>query len=356
MSKKTIKINFTGLSLRDNGFDPNNNPIIDILKKYYNVEVCDNPDYVFCGVLYPGASFMHGVYNKYILDYQCVRIMIEGENYIPDYNLADYTICQYPIQYLDRNCYFPGGIEALTSGNCYLLDLQNKKRNYSESILQEKEYFASFIASHDSRNNTRGDFFKALDNVKRVESVGSYLNNMPDGIKVAWEDGSKIDFQKKCKFSLCFESTDEPGFITEKIVEAFYCDTIPVYFGSSNIKEIFNPKAFIDISDYPDYESAINYILKTDNDDEMYLEILGQPIFNDPEFAKKKMQELEDFLCNIFDQPLEKAYRRSGYLVNEYHEEFMKRAIENELGYKELWSDKEIFKHLIKKLKRNNKK
>ena len=356
MSKKTIKINFTGLSIRDNGFDPNNNPIIDILKKHYNVEVCDNPDYVFCGVLYPGASFMHGAYNKYILDYQCIRIMIEGENYIPDYNLVDYAICQYPIQYLDRNCYFPGGIEALTNGHCYLVDLQNKNRDYPESILREKEYFAAFIASHDSRNNVRGDFFKALNYVKHVESVGSYLNNMPDGMLVDWEDGSKIDFQKKCKFSLCFESTDEPGFITEKIVEAFYCDTIPVYFGSSNIKEIFNSNAFIDVSDYPDYDSAIDRIIEIENNDELYMEMLCQPIFNDPEFAEKKMQELEDFLCHIFNQPIEKAYRRSKYLLNEYHEEFMKRAIVNELGYKELWSDKEILKYLIKKKLKRNKK
>ena len=356
MSKKTIRINFTGLSFREE-FNANDNLITKILKKHYNVEICEDPDYVFCGVLYPGASFMHGVYHEYLLDYPCVRIMIEGENFIPDFNLVDYSICQYPVDYLDRNCYFPCGVEAFTSGKTQFRELQDKNRNYPDSILETKDYFASFIASHDSRNNIRGDFFKELDKRKRVESVGTYLNNMPNGEKVDWLDGSKIDFQKKCRFSLCFESTDEPGFITEKIVEAFYCDTIPVYYGSSNIKEIFNPKSFIDISDFPDFDSAIDYILKIENDDEKYLEMLRQPIFIDPEFPEKKMQELETFLCHIFDQPLEKAYRRSRYLLNQYHEEFMIRAIENEIGYKELWSDKEILKFLLRrKLKRNQKK
>lgn len=356
MSKKKIQINFTGLITREE-FNAYDNSITNLLKKHYDVEICEDPDYVFCGVLYPGASFFHGVYHEYLLDYPCVRIMIEGENFIPDFNLVDYSICQYPVDYLDRNCYFPCGVEAFISGKTKFRELQDKSRNYPDSVLETKDYFASFIASHDSRNNIRGDFFKELDKRKRVESVGTYLNNMPNGEKVDWLDGSKIDFQKKCRFSLCFESTDEPGFITEKIVEAFYCDTVPIYYGSSNIKDIFNPKAFIDISDFPDFDSAIDYILTIENDDEKYLEMLRQPIFIDPEFPEKKMQELEAFLCHIFDQPLEKAYRRSRYLLNQYHEEFMIRAIENEIGYKELWSDKEILKFLLRrKLKRNRKK
>ena len=201
MSKKTIRINFSGISTRA-GFNPQDNFILDLLKRHYNVELCEDPDYVICGVLYEGASFMHGVYHEYLLNYPCVRIMIEGENLVPDYNLVDYSICQYPIQYLDRNCYFPGGIEALTNGHCLLFDLQTKKRDYPDSIINEKEYFASFVASHDSRNNLRGDFFKALNTRKRVESVGTYLNNMSDGKTVDWEDGSKIDFQKKFLFSI----------------------------------------------------------------------------------------------------------------------------------------------------------
>ena len=348
---KTIKINFSGVCTRDE-FDPNDNVFLDMLKKHYNVVVCDDPDYVICGVLYPGASFCHGVYHEYILKYPCVRIMVEGENLIPDYNLVDYSICQYPINYYDRNCYFPGGIEAFTIRQCYLKQLQEKDRNYPETILKEKEYFASFIASHESEHGIRGDFFKALNARKRVESVGTYLNNMEDGKTVNWADGSKLDFQRKCRFSLCFESTKDEGFITEKIVEAFYTDTIPVYYGSSNIKEIFNPKAFIDISDYPDFESAIDRILEIEANETEYLEMLRQPIFVDPNYAEKKMAEVEAFLCHIFDQPLEKAYRRSRYLVSKEHEDFMKRAIENELGWKELWTDREIIRFFVRHFKR----
>ena len=53
-----------------------------------------------------------------------------------------------------------------------------------------------------------------------MESPGSYLNTMPDGKVVSFENESKVDFQRKCKFTLCFESTNHYGFVTEKIMDA----------------------------------------------------------------------------------------------------------------------------------------
>ncbi|MBR2715588.1 MAG: hypothetical protein IKB73_05220 [Ruminococcus sp.] len=357
MSQKTIRVNFTGLSIR-NEFNPNDNSILDILKKHYDVQVCDDPDYVFCGVLYKGC-FNRGLYDQYILSYPKIRIMFDGENLVPDYNLVDYAVCQYPLEYFDRNLYFPCGIEAFVNRRTFFRELQDKDRNYSDDFLSTKEYFACLVASHDSEHNLLGAFFKALDKRKRVESIGSYLNNMPNGKTVERLDGSKLEFQKKCRFSLCFESTKEEGFITEKIVEAFYADTIPIYYGSSNIKEIFNPKAFIDISDYPDFDTAIDRILEIENNEDLYLEMIRQPVFNDPEYPQKQYDELEKFLCNIFDQPLDKAYRRSRCVAGENHEVFMKRALESELGIK-VWRPKEIVfkeylrdipKHILEKFK-----
>lgn len=348
MDKKTIRINYSGLSTRKE-FDPLNNVFYNMLKKQYEVIICDNPDYVLCGVLYDHGSFVMGYYNEYILDFPCVRIMIEGENLVPDYNLVDYSICQYPIKYLDRNCYFPCGIEAFSHGSTYFRELQEKNRDYTRDFLKTKEFFASFIASHDSEYNIRGDFFKVLNKRKRVESAGTYLNNMPDGQTVSWLS-SKMDFLKKCKFSLCFESTKHEGFITEKIVEAFYSDTIPIYYGSPNIKEIFNPKAFIDISDYPNFDSAIDRILEIDGNDELYLEMMNQPIFNNPKYPEEKFAEVEAFLCHIIDQPLKKAYRRSRCLAPVDYESFLKRAITREMNGQIWRPEQEVAKDYLRHL------
>ena len=349
MSKKTIRINFSGLSTRDE-FDPQDNYILNMLKKHYNVEICDAPDYLLCGVLYDHGSFCLGHYNEYILEHPCVRILIEGENFVPDYNLVDYSICQYQVNYLDRNCYFPCGVEAFIHGRTFFRDLQDKERNYPDSILEEKPYFAAFIASHESEFNIRGDFFKALDARKRVESIGTYLNNMPNGETVSWLGGSKERFLNQCKFSLCFESTKHEGFITEKIIEAFQADTIPIYYGSSNITEIFNPKAFINVGDYESFDAAIDRILEIESNDEKYLEMLRQPIFNNPKYPEEKYAEVEQFLCHVFDQPLEEAYRRSRYLTAEYHENFVAKHIVNEKEGKIYRPEKEVVKNYFRHL------
>lgn len=297
LKMKTIKIKILGF-WKDFDKTIHKQHFFKILKKNYNIEFSDNPDYVICSVFGPRYEYCK---------YDCVRIMYVGENYIPDFNLVDYGISNYPLVFQDRAFYFPFCIDEF--GHCQSLEI--KDRNYPDTILNEKPYFANFIAGHESEGGIRGNFFKKLCEYKRVESCGSYLNNMPDGQTVQWINDSKRQFQSKCKFTLCFESTKHEGFVTEKIVDAFYADTIPIYYGSDNVKDIFNEKAFINCADYSDYESVLNKIKELDEDDKKYLEMLRQPIFNNPSFPSDKLSELEEYVKHIFDQPLEKAGRRS---------------------------------------------
>lgn len=297
---KKIKINFAG---QIEGFSPEWSFVFQILQKHYDVQICEDPDYLICDSF--GSA--ENVQTPYIYcRFPKVRIMENGENYIPDFNLVDYAVSRCPITIQDRSFYLPGCIGERNRW----LSLPGKDRDYSMEFVKQKEYFANFIAGHESEYGIRGDFFKKLCEYKRVESPGSYLNNMPDGKCVRWTDDSKTDLQRKCKFTLCFESTVQYGFLTEKITDAFYADTIPVYYGSSTITDIFNPDAFINCSDFDSFDAVIEKIKELDQDDEKYLKMLRQPILVDPEMPERLWQELEQFVCHIFDQPLEKAYRR----------------------------------------------
>ena len=201
---------------------------------------------------------------------------------------------------------------------------------YTKEFVQNKQLFANFISSHESEFNIRGDFFKKLNEYKRVESAGTYLNNMPNGEVVNWLDGSKTALQRKCKFTLCFESTNHYGFVTEKIMDAFYSDTIPVYYGSPTVAEIFNKNAFINVADYPSFDAAIEKIKELDRDDEKYLEMLSQPVLVDPTYPERLEQELGQFICHIFDQPIEQAYRRSRVYLPQRANDYLARAVDEE--------------------------
>lgn len=294
-SMKEVKIKFIGFWPE---FVPDEYSFYRALQRNFRVSITDDADYVFCsiwGVKYDYCNFPQ------------VRIMYSGENYIPDFNLVDYAITSYPIEFLDRHFYMPNCIDKYH----HLETLETHGRSYGRNLLDGKQFFASFIAGHESEYSIRGDFFKQLSEYKRVESVGSFLNNQNDGYTVDFTNDSKTDFQRRCKFSLCFESTKHQGFITEKITDAFFADTIPVYYGSDTVSSIFNQRAFINISDYDSFDEAIARIIEIDQDDEEYLQMMNEPLFAEGFSPADFLQREEAFVCNIFDQNLDDAYRRS---------------------------------------------
>lgn len=306
-----------------------------ILSKHYNVEISEEPDYVICSCFDPLYEYCK---------YPQVRIMIAGENYIPDFNFIDYAICYYPVSFFDRCFYKPGCYDPWG----HALALENVDRNRDRRLL-DKKYFANFIASHESENGLRGGFFKALSKYKRIESPGSYLNNMSKQINVSCYDDSKTDFQRQCKFTLCFESTKHEGFVTEKITDAFYAETIPIYYGSDSVSEIFNPKAFINISDFDSWAEAIEFIKKIDNDDDLYLDMLSQPILNEKHYFSKLEKDLEEYILHIFEQPIEEAYRRSRVYAPKKHEEYLLDLDRNDISKK---STRQLLKVVFNRARR----
>ena len=254
--------------------------------------------------------------------------MHSGENYIPDFNLIDYSICPYPISFGDRNFSLPTCVWP--RNHWQSLTGKPRNREAAQALLKKKEYFANFIAGHESEYGIRGDFFKKLCAYKRVESPGSYLNNMPDGKVVSFENESKVEFQRKCKFTLCFESTNHYGFVTEKIMDAFYADTIPVYYGSPTVTEIFNKDAFINVADFPSFDAAIQRIIELDQDEEGYIQMLSQPILVDPEYPQRLEEELGAYIRHIFEQPLEQAYRRSRVYHPKKIDDYLARCVDSE--------------------------
>ena len=314
---KTVKINYA--NIEEGGFDKEQNLIYDVLKlNGFDVQITEDADFLICDVAQGNPYTFCGKPQ--------VRIQYSGENYIPDFNLIDYSICPYPISFGDRNFYLPNCVWPRS----HWMSLPGKDRNYSMEFVRGKEYFANFISSHESEYGIRGDFFKELCKYKRVESCGTYLNNMPDGMVVDWLNDSKADFQRKCKFTLCFESTLHEGFITEKLMDAFYADTIPVYYGSSTAADIFNKDAFINVADYESFDAAIERIKELDQDDEAYLAMLRQPILVDPEYPEKLEKELGAYICHIFEQPVEKAYRRSRVYSPKSCDEYLARVVDSE--------------------------
>lgn len=73
------------------------------------------------------------------------------------------------------------------------------------------------------------------------------------------------------KFNLSIENEYQDNWITEKFYDSILTDTIPIYFGCKNIKEIYPEDGYILIEDINDLESIkqqLNYI--QEHSDELY--------------------------------------------------------------------------------------
>jgi hypothetical protein len=68
----------------------------------------------------------------------------------------------------------------------------------------------------------------------------------------------KLNALKDYKFHVCIENWKNDSYFTEKIIDCFATGTIPIYWGSNKISNIFNTNGIIEIDDY--YE--LNYCIE----------------------------------------------------------------------------------------------
>lgn len=72
----------------------------------------------------------------------------------------------------------------------------------------------------------------------------------------------KIKTISNYKFSLCFENTSFPGFITEKIIDCFKAGTIPIYLGTPDITKFIPADTFIDMRKFKSMEKLLSFLLQ----------------------------------------------------------------------------------------------
>lgn len=292
------KIKFDGfLEGRSKELNREAKVILELLQKHFEVELSDEPDYVFCNVN-----------SDTYFQYDCIRIFCTIEAICPDFNLCDYGIGFEYLDYGDRyfrlpNFYFYSGLVEKVS---------HKHINVKNEFTDRD--FCSFVYSNNRADEMREKLFQRLSEYKKVDSGGKYLNNLPNGRPVA----DKISFENDHKFSIACENAAHPGYHTEKLAEAFAAQTVPIYWGDPEVEKVFNKKAFINCSRYSSVEEIVDRVKYLDTHPEEYLAMLREPAFAEMT-ALYGLEKLEDYLVHIFEQPIEEAYRRNrGFWGKQY--------------------------------------
>jgi hypothetical protein len=181
-----------------------------------------------------------------------------------------------------------------------------------------RKYLLAYCNSHKvkEREDVYNLFVKKAG-PKVCHSYGSCYGNYPNTRITKLGGGFNgdilINLYKNYKFVIAMENKCKDGYITEKIINAFYSGAIPIYWGASNINEIFNKNAFINVNDFKSFDDCVNYVINmTDeqiekmSNEQMYVNnsdlyhLLNSEYnkTNENKILNKYLQQMKDFLDN----------------------------------------------------------
>jgi GR25 family glycosyltransferase involved in LPS biosynthesis len=251
-------------------FDLNNNFITDILKKYGNVadilvvDPTQNPDVLF-----------YSIFGNSHTNFPNVRkVFFSGEPFgIREEADFNFTFDRNS----DKNTRFPLWLGYM---NDYLLEECNRRKNGIINVPPQRERFCSFISNGEVKTTHRRTFVDKLSNYKKVHCGGKFLNNIGYHVPRGVNCSGKIEHNNNYKFAIAFENEDYPGYVTEKICDVYKSNCIPIYWGTKEVVKDFNPKTFINATDFANFDDLVEYIIKVDNDEELYNSYFQEPMFS----------------------------------------------------------------------------
>ena len=272
--KKKLKIGFADFVSR---WDPVNNYFYNLLSKYYDLEISNEPEILFC------TSYGHDRYK-----YRCLKIFYTGENERPDLKEMDFAMS---FDYLDDKRHLRLPLYTL-----YIEMAEGERRkgkkfndlNVDETIMEAlcrgrtreealkawhaKKGFCCFINSNPHAE-LRIRLFKKLSEYKKVDSGGKVMNTLGYTVK------DKIDFIRNYRFVFAMENSSADGYTTEKIVEPFFTDSIPLYWGNKLVHKDFNPLTFVNYHEFENDERFIEKVIEIDQNEDLAVNMLMQPKF-----------------------------------------------------------------------------
>jgi hypothetical protein len=228
-----------------------------------------------------------------------IYVQYSGESDYKDSSLFDINFI--PTDKLDKNVIiFPHAYYHILFNNLDINKLVTQRK------LNNKERKFCLFAVSNGGAKQRNEFFSALSKYKKVDSCGKFMNNMGESCPDNHDSNSFHEYISNYKFMICFENTSKPNYFTEKLINAYYNDTIPIYWGCPNIGDYVDMKSILYLS--PDYTNdelngLIDKIKYLDANDKAYKDMFERSFFKNgripDEFDIKKIKnKIYDVLGN----------------------------------------------------------
>ena len=160
--------------------------------------------------------------------------------------------------------------------------------------------FRQLINKHDKKG-TRNMIYQDIKAVLNIKCAGPWNNNTDE----LWNkyNNDKLLYLKRFKFNICPENDNTVNYVTEKLLDAFICGCIPLYYGAFNNPEpgLINKDAVIFWNNNGKNEDNIKLVKDLNNSDKLYNDFINQTKLTDKaaEYVIDRFSKLEDHIKRL---------------------------------------------------------
>jgi len=266
-------------------FNPQHNFFVETLRQLYHDVAVVTPDE--CDLL------IYSVFGDRHTHYEDkFRLYYTGENtrppdpklynkiYVPDASISfdfdsvlhgnfESTNYRLPVwyQYID---WF--NVESWYGPNYWLIPPDYIDQPNEFSAVPKTKFCAAVFAKFARYRMETAQAFQAL-----YKPIDIYGPNAEQQILIPPGDYAKCSTLAHYKFSMCYENSSYPGYVTEKLLQAKVANTVPIYWGNKLFSVDFNPQCCLFFDG--DYETLVDRVRRLDEDDDAYAAMLAQPLF-----------------------------------------------------------------------------
>jgi len=123
------------------------------------------------------------------------------------------------------------------------------------------------------------------------------INSIRSAFQGPCED--KHELLSQYKFTIAYENTAYPGYVTEKMIDAIVSASIPVYLGAPDITEQVPASAFVDARAFSSPEAIANHIEQITESDSVVMIAAGQKFLQSPQGQRYSYEGFANWVVSL---------------------------------------------------------
>lgn len=172
----------------------------------------------------------------------------------------------------------------------------------------------SFLKYTNNYNKNIYDSINKLRSLGYVDDIKNYKHLVGD--KSCYHSDELLNLLNNYKFIICFENSHNDGYITEKVFNAFYSKSIPIYIGPDDTDKYLNKNSYLNLLNID-----INYINKLSQNESEYNKYLNNKKINNfynEDYLEKSKLFIENLIKNPPSYNKNEDYlKKSQYYIEE---------------------------------------